>query len=138
MKGRLPSSQVYPVILCYRILGEIPRRLSDAPDRAWTRRLCPPPPPHPAMLTEPPNVEPQITADLIHFLQASYALVDARVTEDMRLLEEGVIDSLGLLDLVAFVEEKYGIYVSDAEVDLDNFGSVRTIAAFVASKKGSG
>ena len=54
---------------------------------------------------------------------------------DDSLLEEGIIDSLGLLDVVTFIETEFGISVDDADVTLDNFGSVNTIASYVESKK---
>ena len=54
---------------------------------------------------------------------------------DDLLLEAGIIDSLGLLDLVNFIETEFGISVNDVDVTLDNFGSVNTIASYVASQK---
>lgn len=50
---------------------------------------------------------------------------------DDELLELGIIDSLGLLDIVLHLEDTYGVAVDDAEVTLDNFGSVSAIASFV-------
>jgi acyl carrier protein len=49
-------------------------------------------------------------------------------------LEEGVIDSLSLLELVGFIESQFGIFVDDHEVDLEHFGCVRSMAEFVAAK----
>lgn len=54
---------------------------------------------------------------------------------DDLLLEAGIIDSLGLLDLVNFIETEFGISVDDVDVTLDNFGSVNTIASYVASQR---
>jgi acyl carrier protein len=54
---------------------------------------------------------------------------------DDALLEEGIIDSLGLLEVVTFIETEFDITVDDAEVTLDNFGSVNAIAAFVKSSQ---
>ena len=56
-------------------------------------------------------------------------------SSDDALLEEGIIDSLGLLEVVTFIETEFDISVDDAEVTLDNFGSVNAIAAFVKSSK---
>ena len=52
---------------------------------------------------------------------------------DDSLLEEGIIDSLGLLEIVTFIESEFGISVQDADVTLDNFGDVNAIAAYVKS-----
>jgi acyl carrier protein len=50
------------------------------------------------------------------------------------LLESGVLDSLGILDLVAFIEQEFSIGVSDDELVPENFQSVDHIAAFVENK----
>ena len=55
--------------------------------------------------------------------------------DDDLLLEDGIIDSLGLLDIVTFIETEFDIAVDDADVTLDNFGSVKAIASYVESKK---
>ena len=78
--------------------------------------------------------EPQIAAEIIQHVVRNRPAGYDQVTAETRLLEDGVIDSLGLLDLVAFVEEKYGVYVDDFEVDLDNFGSAQAVERFVRSK----
>jgi acyl carrier protein len=50
------------------------------------------------------------------------------------LLDKGVIDSTGVLELVNFIGEKYGIKVADEELTADNFDSIRKLAAFVQRK----
>jgi acyl carrier protein len=51
------------------------------------------------------------------------------------LLDKGVIDSTGVLELVNFVGEKYGIRVADEELIADNFDSIDKLAAFVQRKR---
>jgi acyl carrier protein len=50
------------------------------------------------------------------------------------LLESGIIDSLGILDLVAFVEKEFGIAVSDEDLLPENFNSVEHLTAFVQNR----
>ena len=50
------------------------------------------------------------------------------------LLEEGIIDSMNLLQLVTFVEEKFGVQVEDQDIVPDNFDSVSKIAAYIRHK----
>ncbi len=50
------------------------------------------------------------------------------------LLAAGIIDSLGILRLVSFVEEKFGIEVPDEDVTIDNFQSVQSMSDYVASQ----
>jgi acyl carrier protein len=46
----------------------------------------------------------------------------------------GVVDQTGILEIVLFVEETYGIVVSDAELTPDNFDTVNNIAAYVTRR----
>lgn len=50
-------------------------------------------------------------------------------------LESGVVDSLGVLELVTFVEESFGISVPDDEVVPANFDSVDNLVAYINRKK---
>lgn len=50
------------------------------------------------------------------------------------LLESGVLDSLGVLDLVSFVEQEFSVHVADEELVPENFHTIDRIAAFVESK----
>lgn len=59
----------------------------------------------------------------------------ARVPEPSEsLLESGVIDSTGVLELIEFLEQDFGIHIEDSETVPDNLDSVERIVAFVARK----
>lgn len=47
------------------------------------------------------------------------------------IIEEGIIDSMGILSLVSFLETKYGIEIDLEEINADNFATVKKIAQFV-------
>lgn len=49
------------------------------------------------------------------------------------LLTNGVVDSLGLLKLIAWIEDRFGIEIGDTHLDPDNFRSVTAIDTFVNS-----
>ncbi len=51
-------------------------------------------------------------------------------------LEEGIIDSTGVLELVGFLEETYGIRVEDEELIPENLDSIENIARYLEQKKG--
>ena len=53
------------------------------------------------------------------------------------LIENGVIDSTGVLELIGFIEERFGIVVADAEILPDNLDSLQRISAFVSSRLSS-
>ncbi len=49
-------------------------------------------------------------------------------------LENGIVDSMNVLELVTFVEGEYKIKVDDSEIVPDNFDSVRNLARYINSK----
>jgi len=54
-----------------------------------------------------------------------------RYGDDVSFLEEGIVDSIGVMELVAFVEENYKIQVNDQDVTPDNFDSVNWLATYI-------
>ena len=61
---------------------------------------------------------------------------EERVTNTASLMEEGIIDSTGLLELIMFLEEKYGIQIADEELVPENLDSIQNIDRFVSHKLG--
>ncbi len=55
-------------------------------------------------------------------------------SDDASLLNEGIIDSLGVMELVAFIELEYGISVKDSEITPENFDSVNNLANYIRGK----
>jgi len=55
--------------------------------------------------------------------------------DDDSLLEAGVIDSLGILDMVTFLEESFGVVAEDDDLNPENFDSISSLARFVATKR---
>lgn len=53
------------------------------------------------------------------------------VNDATQLIEEGIVDSMGLMQIVAFIEERTGLRVSDDDVTPDNFETVAAIGALV-------
>ena len=56
------------------------------------------------------------------------------ITHDASLLDAGIIDSTGVLELVCFLETTYGIEVRDDEMLPENLDSIRAIANYVDRK----
>jgi len=59
---------------------------------------------------------------------------DSALDSAESLLDKGVIDSTGVMELVAFLEDEYKFQVSDEELVPENLDSVRNIVAFVDTK----
>jgi acyl carrier protein len=54
--------------------------------------------------------------------------------DDDDLIDSGVVDSLGIFQLIAFLEERFGIKIGDEEITPENFGTVAAIDRLVASR----
>jgi acyl carrier protein len=70
------------------------------------------------------------------FLEGQFPPVRTLCDED-RLLGDGILDSLGILEVVSFLEREFGMTVSDDELLPENFNSISKLAAFVENKLNS-
>ena len=60
---------------------------------------------------------------------------DEDLKEDSSFLEEGIIDSTGVLELVKFLEEEFSITVDDEELIPENLDSINKVKAYLERKK---
>lgn len=61
---------------------------------------------------------------------------ESGLKSDTSFLDEGIVDSTGILELVAFIEKEFGIRVADDELVPDNLDSIARVAAFIEKKSG--
>ena len=54
--------------------------------------------------------------------------------DDASFLGEGIIDSVGVMELVLFVEQEFSIKVEDRDVTRENFDSIHNLARYIASQ----
>jgi acyl carrier protein len=57
------------------------------------------------------------------------------LANDASLLDSGILDSLSLLRLVVFLEERFGITMGDADLLPDNFASVNAICTYLRARE---
>ncbi|MFQ3632951.1 acyl carrier protein [Roseiflexus sp.] len=55
-------------------------------------------------------------------------------SDEDSFLERGIVDSLGVIELVSFLEGQFGISIADHELIPENFDSVRNVSEYVARK----
>ena len=60
---------------------------------------------------------------------------DDSLTEDTSFLENGIVDSTGIMELVAFVEESYDCKVEDEDLVPENFDSIRNIVRYIERQR---
>ncbi len=61
-----------------------------------------------------------------------------RLAEDVSFQESGILDSMGFLELITFVEARFGIQIADRELVPGNFDTLRKTARFVEQKLSAG
>ncbi len=70
------------------------------------------------------------------FLETNFYIADkSLLVDDASLLDRGIVDSTGILEIVAFLESDFGIKVEDHELVPDNLDSIDRLVAFVATKR---
>ncbi len=70
------------------------------------------------------------------FISANFYIPDpASLADGESLLEHGIIDSTGVLEVISFIEETFGITVDDDEMLPENLDSIDRIVAFVQRKQ---
>ena len=78
------------------------------------------------------------TQDIIkEFIVDSLLVASDRtdITADEPLTSSGLIDSLGMLRLITFLEEHFNVQVGDGDVGEENFGTLSRLAAFIERKR---
>lgn len=70
------------------------------------------------------------------FLEQNFYIADkSLLVDDASLLDRGIVDSTGILEIVAFLESDFGVKVEDHELVPDNLDSIERLEAFVAKKQ---
>lgn len=78
------------------------------------------------------SIRDELQGFLLNDLSARHDLTS--IDPDQDLIRAGVIDSLGIQELVAFLESRFGISVADRELVPGNFQTASRIEAFIAEK----
>ena len=76
-----------------------------------------------------------IREKLVEFFEENFMVeLDENFNDDDSFLENGIIDSTGVLELILFLEENFGIKVEDDEVVPENLDSINNLKRFIESK----
>lgn len=76
----------------------------------------------------------ELTTQITEFINERFPGTRDELEPDAALLEAGLVDSLGILDIVEHVEVTYSVTIDDEELLADNFSTVTEIASLVHSK----
>jgi len=83
------------------------------------------------------HIDTGVRADMRAFVEENFLYLqpELQFTDDDPLLELRIIDSLGFVELVEEIQDRYGVTIEDLEITEENFGSIAAIAAFVERKQ---
>jgi acyl carrier protein len=77
-----------------------------------------------------------IKGDVRGFIESNFLFGGSASLGDAdSLIEGGVIDSTGVIEVISFLEEKFGVAIDDSDLVADNFDSIEKIAKFVAARR---
>ena len=72
--------------------------------------------------------------NLIEFLIENYHINPDGFTKDTSLVTSGIIDSMGIIEVVEFLEKNHKVIIEDEDITTENFDSVTNIVNFINSK----
>lgn len=68
--------------------------------------------------------------NLIEYLKNNFSS-DTEFTNDTPLLEENILDSFGIIDLICYIENSFSIVIPDDEFDINNFKDINSIIQLI-------
>ena len=81
--------------------------------------------------------ETDIKRELRAYIEENFLYMhpDVELADTDDFLAKGILDSLGFVELVEEVQNRYEVTVDDVEITEDNFGSIEAIAGFVTRRR---
>jgi acyl carrier protein len=77
----------------------------------------------------------QAALTIQRYIAESFVLDEDELLPNTSLIDSGIIDSTGVIEIVSFLEETFGIEVDDVDLVADNLDSVSRLARFVEAKR---
>ncbi|MEM7083892.1 MAG: acyl carrier protein [Pseudomonadota bacterium] len=71
---------------------------------------------------------------IITFITDEILEEDERIDADENLLADGMVDSLGMLRLIGFIDEQFGLVIPPEDFILDNFRTVNQLMSYLARR----
>ena len=82
------------------------------------------------------SAEAPIVQKILDYLKASVLLDPAvEIPLDRSLLEAGILDSYGIVDLLTFIEGEFGLSIPDEDITKEKMGSIRKMARYIETRR---
>jgi acyl carrier protein len=85
-------------------------------------------------MLEPEEIRLALTA----FVTRNFNVTEADIDMDRSLIDQGIIDSFGLVEITAFIEQKFAVKVREEDMTREAFGSMNKMARFVSTRHAAG
>jgi len=82
-------------------------------------------------------MEQAILEKLLEFIVQNFQVEKDEIDLEKSLIDEGVIDSFGLVEIAGFINNEYAFVIADEDMHRDNFGSVNKIVQFICRRVAS-
>jgi acyl carrier protein len=80
--------------------------------------------------------ERQVIFDgLVKFVTTAFIVQAKDINMDQSLIDQGIIDSFGLVEITAFIENSFGVKIREEDMTREAFGSMNKMATFVYRRK---
>lgn len=76
----------------------------------------------------------RVRATLMDFVTRSFNVQPEDIDLDSSLVDQGIVDSFGLVELTAFIEKEHGVVVRQEDMTREAFGSMNKMARFVVAR----
>ncbi len=78
----------------------------------------------------------EFATELRHYIDENFLFgVDTEYSDDSSFMENGIIDSTGVLELIAHLESNYGLKVRDEDLVPENLDSINGLVQFIVRKQ---
>ena len=75
-----------------------------------------------------------VRAKLIEFITHNFMVEEDEINLDESLIDQGIIDSFGLVEITAFIQKTFGVIVRDEDMTREAFGSTNKMANFISAR----
>ncbi len=68
-----------------------------------------------------------------NYILQNYPTASDDISGDTDLIETGILDSMGIIELVSYLEKEFSLSFPDDDITVDNFGSIDKIVSYLAT-----
>lgn len=76
----------------------------------------------------------EIQKEITAFVCKNFLVEENEFSPSESLVDQGIIDSFGLVEIAAFFKKKFGVVSQESDMNRGNYGSIETMASFVERK----